>query len=164
MELPYDATTQDYIKVICLLEKEHRVARVTDIAQQRGVTKSSVSLVMRHLQEKALIDRKQYGHITLTRSGRRLGNSLLRRHELLKLFLIEMLGVSPAAAEEDACKLEHAFSTETWNKFKQFVSVIEQCPQKLTDVLSQLQNCGKYAGGDMECSECPAASIEMEHE
>ncbi len=160
MGLPFDATTQDYIKTILKLEKENRVARVTDIAEQRGVTKSSVSLVMRHLHEKELIDRKQYGHITLTKSGRRLGNSLLQRHEILTLFLTNILRVPHEIAEQDACKLEHALSKESWQNLKHFVEVAEQFPNGLTDQLNSIKECVHFGSGDLECAACPVTNTD----
>ncbi len=105
MSLPYDTTTQEYIEVIYALEKENRVARVTDIAERRGVTKASVSLVLNQLQKKELVERKQYGHITLTRSGKRLGSTLTQRHKAIKKFLQIVVGVSEGTADDDACKL-----------------------------------------------------------
>ena len=134
MALPFDVTTQEYIEVIYTLERENRVARVTEIAERRGVTKSSVSLVMNQLQQKELIERKQYGHITLTPSGKRLGAKLIRRHEVIRMFL-QAVGVSPAAADDDACKLEHIVSSQTWNAMRHFLDVLQNCPVDMRNII-----------------------------
>jgi DtxR family transcriptional regulator, Mn-dependent transcriptional regulator len=161
MSLPFDVTTQEYVKVIFSLEQENRVARVTDIAQRRGVTKSSVSLVLQQLQKKELIDRKQYGHITLTRSGRRLGNTLTRRFEIIRTFLVEVMGVSAKIAADDACRLEHVVSNETWNSLRHFVDVLQHCPTEMRQVLNDVKNC-TVEGNLEQCTECSAASVNNE--
>ncbi|MBN1481943.1 metal-dependent transcriptional regulator [candidate division KSB1 bacterium] len=152
--MAYDITTQEYIKVIFSLEREHRVARVTDIAKRRGVTKSSVSLVLNQLQKKALIDRKQYGHITLTKSGRRLGSELHKRHQTIKVFLVRVLGVSEKIADRDACKIEHDLSQQTWTELRRFITVMQNCPNHLIESLASFRRCSKFASGDLKCETC----------
>ena len=125
MSLPFDTTTQEYIEVIFDLEQQNRVARVTDIAERRGVTKASVSLVLNQLQKKELVDRKQYGHITLTKSGRRLGNKLSQRHKAIKEFLHAVVGVPEHIADQDACKLEHILSNESCAAIKDILKVVD---------------------------------------
>lgn len=125
MSLPFDTTTQEYIEVIFDLEQKNRVARVTDIAERRGVTKAGVSLVLNQLQKKELIDRKQYGHITLTKSGRRLGATLSKRHETIKNFLHSVVGVPENIADEDACKLEHILSNKSCAAIKDIVDIVK---------------------------------------
>jgi len=154
MALNYDTTTQDYIKVIFELEQENRVARVTDIAERRGVTKSSVSLVLTQLQKKELIDRKQYGHITLTKSGRRLGSELYKRHQTISIFLQEILGVPEKTAEQDACKIEHDLSQQTWRELRRLIDVLQNCPNNIKDHLVHFSRCGKFASGDLNCDRC----------
>lgn len=161
MALPFDTTTQEYVKVIFSLERENRVARVSDIAERRGVTKSSVSSLMQQLQKKELIDRKQYGHITLTRTGRRLGSTLVRRFEIIRTFLVDVMGVSVAVAEDDACRLEHVMSTETWNSLRHLVDVWQHCPADLRQVFKDAKNCA-VTGSPEQCIECSAALINHE--
>lgn len=154
MTLAYDITTQEYIKVIFSLEQEHRVARVTDIAKRRGVTKSSVSLVLNQLQKKALIDRKQYGHVTLTKSGRRLGSELHKRHQAIKVFLVLVLGVPEKIAERDACQIEHDLSQQTWSELQRFTAVLQNCPNHVVESLAFFKRCSKFAAGDLQCETC----------
>ena len=154
MTLAYDTTTQEYIKVIYSLEQLHRVARVTEIAEQRGVTKSSVSLILNQLQKKELVHRKQYGHITLTEAGRQLGSELHRRHHAIALFLQHLLGVSAETAEADACKIEHDLSDETWQELQRFTNVLENCPHEVNTSLEYYSRCGLFAHGDLECKKC----------
>ncbi len=154
MTLSYDTTTQEYIKVIFELEQENRVARVTDIAERRGVTKPSVSLILNQLTKKELIERKQYGHITLTKSGRRLGNELHKRHQAITFFLAQVLGVPEKTAEQDACKIEHDLSHQAWKELRRFVDVLQNCPHDIKEYVVQYTHCGQFAAGDLDCDHC----------
>lgn len=113
MEQSHDLTTQEYIEVIHDLEIENKVARVKDIADRRGVSKSSVSLVLNQLIKKNLIDHEQYGHVTLSKTGLILARELERKHAVIKSFFIQVLDISPEYAEIDACKIEHNISKES---------------------------------------------------
>ena len=88
MSTSHDLTTQEYIEVIHDLETEKKVARVKDIADRRGVSKSSVSLVLNQLRKKDLIDHEQYGHVTLSETGLVLAKELERKHSIIKTFFI----------------------------------------------------------------------------
>jgi len=159
MSLPFDTTTQEYIEVIYALEQENRVARVTDIADRRGVTKASVSLVLNQLQKKELVDRKQYGHITLTKSGRRLGSTLSKRHQAIKRFLNIIVGVPEHIADEDACKLEHILSKESCKAINKIAKAIENQPQEMAAILHSLNQSDT---ADIENTTGDVATIDSE--
>ena len=113
MSLVHDLTTQEYIEVIHDLENENKVARVKDIADRRGVTKSSVSLVLNQLKNKELIEHEQYGHVTLSEKGLELAKELERKHLIIQAFFTKVLDVSQEIAKSDACKIEHDISSES---------------------------------------------------
>ncbi len=161
MDLLFDTTTQEYIEVIFALEKENKVARVTDIARRRGVTKSSVSLVLNHLQEKNLVDRKQYGYISLTLDGRQLAETLQKRHQTIKQFFTLILGLELEIAEQDACQIEHVISQQTLNSIDCFLKFIKECPQPWDKILSFFPNCSKFNQGSVDCSSCPKIDIQV---
>jgi len=157
MSLTHDTTTQEYIEVIRDLENENKVARVKDIADRRGVSRSSVSIILNQLLDKDLIAHEQYGHVSLSRKGRRLANDLERRHQAIKEFLVKVLGVSEENAEKDACKFEHDISKETFTAFSRFLSFVENCPKNFKSILNFFRNCGKYGSGERDCLDCPDA-------
>ncbi|MBN2354867.1 metal-dependent transcriptional regulator, partial [candidate division KSB1 bacterium] len=84
-------------------------------------SRSSVSIALNNLAEKNLIEHEQYGHVILTAKGRRIANNLERRHQAIKYFLAEILGISADIADEDACKMEHIMSQESLNALYQFL-------------------------------------------
>ena len=122
MESAHDLTTQEYIEVIHDLENEKKVARVKDIADRRGVSKSSVSLVLNQLRKKDLVDHEQYGHVTLSETGLLLAKDLERKHSIIKSFFIQVLKISEEIAEIDACKIEHNIRDESVNAMEQMLT------------------------------------------
>jgi DtxR family transcriptional regulator, Mn-dependent transcriptional regulator len=155
MNLPHDTITQEYIEIIAFLEKEHRVARVKDIADRRGVTRSSVSIALNQLSKKELITHESYGHVTLTPAGRRLAQKLTVRHHAVKELLTNILGISEEIAEQDACKFEHLISAETFTALTRFLSFLEQCPKGYPQLLKNIHNCTYINSETERCLECP---------
>jgi DtxR family Mn-dependent transcriptional regulator len=154
MELAHDTTTQEYVEVIRDLERANRVARVKDIAERRGVTRSSVSLVLNQLIKKELISHEQYGHVTLTENGQQLASILEQRHQILKDFLTRALGISEIVAENDACRFEHEVSEETLAAITAFLDFMGKCPHVVESSIYYFQQCAKYGKGTLTCSSC----------
>ncbi|MDZ7722790.1 MAG: metal-dependent transcriptional regulator [candidate division KSB1 bacterium] len=159
MNSDFDTTTQEYIEVIFSLEQDKHIVRVTDIASRRGVTKSSVSLVLNQLQKKDLVHRKQYGHIHLTPLGRQLAEHLETRHQTIKNMLVKVLDLDEETADHDACELEHVISSKTLNKINQFLQFIDQCNQPWDKILKVYHDCSIYNKGVNTCEQCPQIEI-----
>jgi len=155
MSLPHDTITQEYVEIIAFLEKRDRVARVKDIADQRGVTRSSVSLALNQLAKKQLITHLNYGHVTLTSMGRRLAQNLTLRHRAIKELLTTVLGLEESIAEQDACKFEHLISAETFNALTRFLDVLHQCPKEQAQLLKKIHQCVNSKSNNENCEECP---------
>jgi DtxR family Mn-dependent transcriptional regulator len=116
------SSSQDYLEAILMLsEKEGRV-RSVDVANLEQVSRASVNKALGVLKERGLIRQEKYGTVYLTDEGVRVANSVKQRHNTLKGFLMDVLGVNPETAEEDACKMEHAISLETLNKLEVFLN------------------------------------------
>jgi DtxR family Mn-dependent transcriptional regulator len=105
-----------YLETISLLHERVRIARVTDIAQELGVSKSSVHTALHELERRGLIDHEHYGEIYLTDEGQKASDAIRERHALLTSFFRDLLGVSAKIAEDDACKIEHYLSAETMSR------------------------------------------------
>jgi DtxR family Mn-dependent transcriptional regulator len=152
--LSHDKTTQEYIEVIRELEKENKVARVKDIASRRGVSRSSVSLVLNQLRKKKLIFHEHYSHVTLTQKGRYMAEILNNRHQLIKQFLVLVLGLPEEIAETDACKFEHIVSKETIHAIDRFLFTYENCPKDIPAFSEWIQKCRQATTIDKQCDEC----------
>lgn len=110
-------SSEDYLETILLLSKKLPVVRSVDIATELNFSKPSVSVAMKNLREKGYITMADNGYITLTESGLQRAESVLERHTLLSDWLIS-IGVSRETALEDACKIEHDLSEESFEAIK----------------------------------------------
>lgn len=105
---------EDYLEQILILQTKGGYARSIDIAVALNFSKPSVSIAMKTLRERGYITMDAESHIRLTDSGRAIAERIYDRHQKLTAFLIS-LGVSETAAREDACKMEHDISDETFH-------------------------------------------------
>ena len=104
---------EDYVEIIYNLIEEHKVARVRDIAKAKDVKMSSVVSALKRLDQEKLVKYEAHEFVELTETGRDLASRLLRRHNFLTRFLVDVLRIDPQTAEQDACQMEHAISPET---------------------------------------------------
>ena len=103
-------SSENYLETILVLSKRNPVVRSVDIAEELGFKKSSVSVAMKNLREKNNITVTKEGYIYLTDSGRELLTDWLTR-----------LGVDPKIAAEDACRMEHVISKESFDAIKKHI-------------------------------------------
>jgi DtxR family transcriptional regulator, Mn-dependent transcriptional regulator len=105
-----------YLETIGLLRETTKMARVTDIARELGVSKPSVHAALHELERRGLIEHEHYGEVFLSPEGKEASAAIRRRHELLTAFLREIVGVCAETAERDACRIEHYLSEETMER------------------------------------------------
>lgn len=113
-------SAENYLETILILSKKLPAVRAVDISEELGFKKSSVSVAMKHLREKKHIEVNPSGFISLTESGKAIADMIFERHELITSWLTS-LGVDPTVASEDACKIEHVISQESFDAIKSFV-------------------------------------------
>lgn len=111
---------EDYLETILMLSKKRPVVRSVDIATELDFKKSSVSVAMKKLRESGHITVSPEGYIYLTESGKEIASRIYERHILLSSWL-ERLGVSPEIAVQDACKMEHIISPESFEAIKKHI-------------------------------------------
>lgn len=114
-------SAENYLETILVLSKRLPVVRSVDVANELGFKKPSVSVAMKHLKEKEHITVTEAGYIYLTDSGREIAEMIYERHELLTKWLT-MLGVDSDIASEDACKMEHVISKESFKAIKDHIN------------------------------------------
>nr|WP_308743029.1 metal-dependent transcriptional regulator [uncultured Anaerocolumna sp.] len=112
-------SAENYLETILVLSKELPVVRSVDVANELGFKKSSVSIAMKNLREKNHITVTDAGFIYLTDSGKEIAEMIYERHQLLSSLLIK-LGVDENIAAEDACKIEHVLSKESFEAIKKY--------------------------------------------
>ncbi len=120
MKTYVNESAENYLETILLLSKKLPVVRSVDIANELDFKKSSVSIAMKNLREKNHIAVSDQGFIYLTDSGKKIAEMIYERHELLSSWLKSM-GVPEEIANEDACKMEHVISKESFEAIKKHV-------------------------------------------
>ena len=151
------ATMEDYLEAIASLADEGGFARVRDIAGSVGVTQPTVT--------GALLDKPimvlpipPYEVITLTPRGREAARRVRRRHKLLSRFFEDVLGLPPATAESDACRVEHDLSRKTVEGLAAFMEFLETCPRAGAEWLERF---AAGCGGGSESDACAACISEL---
>ena len=110
-----------YLETILILSRRLDRVRSIDVVEHMGFSKPSVSRGMKLLREQKLIEMDGAGYITLTQQGRAIAEKIYERHTFLSTFIAK-LGVDPEVAEEDACKMEHVISDETFAALKRHIA------------------------------------------
>ena len=111
-------SAENYLEAILMIKKEKGQVRSIDVVNELGFSKPSVSVAMKHLEQNGYIERDTAGHISLLPPGKKIAESIYERHNTLIKVLMH-LGVSPETAREDACRLEHHISDESFAALKE---------------------------------------------
>lgn len=112
-------SAEDYLEAMLMLKEERGYIRSIDVADKLGVTKPSVSYATKRLRENGYISMDQSGLITLLAPGLEIAERIYERHKALTKILCH-LGVDPAVAREDACKIEHDLSVESFEVIRRY--------------------------------------------
>ena len=113
-------SAEDYLESILVLQEKYGQVRSIDIVNLLGYSKPSVSIAMKKLRESGYISMSSDGLITLNESGMEIAKQVYSRHKVItKLFVL--MGVSQEVAAEDACRVEHDLSQETFERIRDFV-------------------------------------------
>ena len=110
-------SAENYLETILILKQRQGQVRSIDIVNELNFSKPRVSVAMKKLRESGLIEMAPDGMITLLPEGMRIATTIYERHVLLSQYLIR-LGVDPKVAAEDACRIEHVISEESFGKIK----------------------------------------------
>lgn len=112
---------ENYLEAILILGKTKSAVRSIDVAHHMNHSKPTISVAMKKLRDGGFINIDSDGHITLTENGRKIAEKIYDRHEILARIFVS-IGVSETTAYEDACKIEHDLSDETFNCLKAYVN------------------------------------------
>jgi DtxR family Mn-dependent transcriptional regulator len=120
------SSLEDYLEAIFNLAGDNNITRSKDIAERLEVSRASVTGALRTLKKKGMVNYKPYDYISLTQSGRLAAAEIANRHEILKSFFTDVLGIKAVIAQDAACKAEHALGSEITNKLLSFIEFIGQ--------------------------------------
>ena len=113
-------SAENYLEAILILSHRNGDVHAIDIAAELNFSKPSVSIAMKKLRENGYIEINELGHITLTDTGAEIAQRIYERHTFLSAWLTA-LGVDPVVAAEDACRMEHVLSAESFDAIRAFV-------------------------------------------
>lgn len=113
-------SAENYLETILMLSEKLPVVRSVDISTELNFKKSSISVAMKHLREDGYITVTPQGYIYLTDQGKAIAETMYERHKFLSSWL-ESLGVDKDTATEDACRIEHDISKDSFEAIKKFI-------------------------------------------
>ena len=118
---PLSETQEMYLKTLYQVGSDHEVARVSELADGLGVSPGTVTGVLKKLHDLHLVEHERYGLVSLTPTGNRVAECVVRRFETLRELLVELLGIDPDTAAVDACMMEHAVSPTTVERMQELL-------------------------------------------
>jgi DtxR family Mn-dependent transcriptional regulator len=142
---------EDYLEAIFDLNEVKKVVRVKDIAKRMDVKMPTVSSMLKTLNERGMVHYEKYEYIELTKTGKRIGKEMRRRHGVLDKFLTEILKIDANVADEEACKMEHALSEETLDSLIDFMEFIQVCPRAGESWLDHFDEFRKSGSDPEKC-------------
>jgi DtxR family Mn-dependent transcriptional regulator len=144
------SSLEDYLETVYQLVRDHKLARVKEIAKARGVRSASVTPAMHRLADLGLIRYHQREYIDLTPEGAQVARKIYAKHQLLTRLLVEVLGMSTEQAKTDACAMEHSLSAEGMDRVVKFFEYLQVCPGS-GDMLKRFHRCSLVNAGNPPC-------------
>jgi DtxR family Mn-dependent transcriptional regulator len=122
---------EDYLEAMLRLEGERGLVRAKELAERLRVSNASISSIMPRLERLGLVTYERYAPLRLTSLGRRMARAIVRREDVLVAFFGEILGIPPARAREEACRMEHAISPASLRRLEAFLMFLRKRPHLL---------------------------------
>jgi len=155
------ASLENYLEAIFLLTRERTVARSKDISERMKVNRSSVTGALQALRERGLVNYERYGFATLTQEGKEAASRVLRRHEALRDFFVNVLSVDAAEADEAACRMEHGISKRIVDRLVDFAEYVETCPRAGAHWDPETgYHCSRVPSSPEDCERCVSACLD----
>ncbi|MFO7976422.1 MAG: metal-dependent transcriptional regulator [Candidatus Hydrogenedentota bacterium] len=154
MEQELTPKLEDYLWAIYYIERKQKVARPKDIVEAKNVASSTVTAALQSLAEKGMINYEPYELITLTKEGREKAEQLAIRHNVVRRFLEDVLGLEAVQAETTTCDMEHALDREVLERFVCFVAFIQRHTDTGVKWLDAFRHFLQEGAGGQSCEQC----------
>jgi DtxR family transcriptional regulator, Mn-dependent transcriptional regulator len=154
------ASLEDYLEAIFHLSASDEGARAKDIAHRLQVRSPSVTGALRALAQRGLVNYAPYDAITLTSEGRSAATEVVRKHEVFRDFLVNVLSVERSEAESAACDMEHAIPKSILERLVQFAEFVEMCPRGGQKWIAGFAYYCGHGGNHENCEKCIGLSLE----
>lgn len=154
------ASLEDYIEAIFHIIAQRQAARPKDIARRLKVSNSSVTGALRILADRDLLNYAPHDLITLTQRGKTVAEDVVRRHEVLRDFFVNVLAVDYTIADKTACQMEHAIPKAVLERLSQFVEFIETCPRGGAKWIAGFGYHCDQGHSQEDCEKCISITLE----
>lgn len=145
------ASLEDYLEAIFNLARDSGTARSKDIADALGVSRASVTGALRVLKKKGLANYKPYDYVTLTQAGEDAAAEIARKHDILKSFFVNVLGVEKDIAQRAACRAEHTLGPEVITRLLRFIEFVTQTGRDGSNLTDRFREfCDRRAEKDTQ--------------
>ncbi len=155
------ASLEDYLEAIFNIIAEKKAARPKEISRLLKVRSSSVTGALKSLSEKELINYSPYDLVTLTPKGDRIAKDVVRRHEILRDFLVNVLAVDATEAEQAACSMEHSISRDVLERLVRFAEFVETCPRAGQPLIEGFESHCEEKSTKKDCFQCVNSVLEQ---
>ena len=152
-------THEHYLRTIWDARERQGYARVTDVAEQLGVSHATVSVGLRPLEARGLITHDARRFLRLTEHGERLAREVHHRHSVLLRFLCDVLGVDIEVAEQEACLMEHDVSSQTTDRLVDLLRLLHEDRALGTSLRSRLSAYHRSCSPSDQCATCGLACL-----
>jgi len=154
------ASIEDYLEAIFHIVADKKAVKPRDIAKRLKVTRASVTGALRSLAEKKLINYAPYDLITLTSAGELAAKDVVRRHEVLHDFFVDVLAVDDTEAGIAACQMEHSIPKAIVDRFINFIDFVQTCPRGGTKWIKGFSYQCDHDSTQENCESCIASCLE----
>lgn len=154
------ASLEDYLEAIFHIVTDKHAVKPSEIAKRLKVTRASVTGALRSLAEKRLINYTPYDLITLTQAGETAAKDVVRRHEVLQDFFVDVLAVNQKEAGIAACQMEHSIPKAIVDRFIQFVDFVQTCPRGGNKWIRGFSYQCDHDGTQQNCEACVNECLE----
>lgn len=137
---------EDYLEAILNVADSAGMARSKDIAASVGVARPSVTGALKLLAKKGLVNYRPYGYVALTQAGSAQAAKVAKKHDVIKSFFTEILGVDGPAAQKAACKAEHLLGSAIVSKMGDFTDFAKKQERQGENLMEVLQRFAKAKG------------------
>jgi DtxR family transcriptional regulator, Mn-dependent transcriptional regulator len=150
------SSLEDYLEAVLFASEQNGAARPKDLATRLHVKAASVTGALKQLAEKGLINYAPYELVTLTDEGKVIANQIATKHKALLRFFTNVLGCDPKEVEEFACSMEHSIPDHILERFVEFATFIEKCPNSGGSWKEAAHGyfCKKPGSDEISCPQC----------
>lgn len=154
------ASLEDYLEAIYHIISDKSAAKPSAIAKKLKVSRASVTGALHSLAERKLINYAPYDLVTLTHEGETVARDVIRRHEVLHDFFVDVLAVEEAESTAAACQMEHSMPKAITDRFIQFIEFIQTCPRGGNKWIKGFSYQCDHDGAQANCEACISSCLE----